>query len=364
MSNSRGKTGKRVTLKQVAEALGVSVMTVSNAYNRPDQLSTRLREKVLETAGQLGYTGPDPLARGFRLGRTGTVGVIYDTPLSYALDDAAAAAFLRGVAAEVERENVGLLLIPGFPNEVHDPSSLSSAMVDGFIVYSVAEADPLVAMVMARALPVVIVDQPILEGVPLVGVDDQAAAREAAQHLLDLGHERFGVVSFGLRRDGQQGFADLERQRSSLYPVSRARLEGYAEALEAAGVPWAGVPVYECQGSSLELGREAGKAMFSLPERPTAILATSDRLALGVLEAARAKGLLVPEDASVVGFDDTPEGKMSEPTLTSVHQDHESKGRLAGQLLIASLRGDQPATPPPLPTQVVARVSSAKPKTI
>lgn len=351
--------GERATLKRVAAELGVSAMTVSNAYNHPNQLSPALREKVFEAARRLGYAGPDPTARGLRHGRTGAVGVIYDTPLSYAVGDAAAMAFLRGVSEAAEREKLGVLLLPGFPGEARDASAARNAMVDGFVVYSVSEDDPLVFAALERSLPVVVVDQPQVEGVSFVSVDDKLAAKVAAEHLLGLGHRRFGVVSFGLRRDGRGGLADIERQQSALYPVSRARLEGYAAALAGAGISWADVPVFECQGSSQRLGWEAAWALLSLPERPTAILATSDRLAVGVLMAAAEGGISVPRDLSVVGFDDSLEAASSEPPLTSVGQDHAGKGRLAGQLLIAGLRGEQPESPEPLPTRLVVRGSSA-----
>lgn len=349
----------RATLKQVAEELGVSAMTVSNAYNRPEQLSAALRERVFEAAQRLGYAGPDPTARGLRRGRTSALGVLYDSPLSYAFDDAAAVAFLQGVSSVAEGEKLGLLLVPGSFGEERDAAAIGNAMVDGFVVYSVSEDDPPVRVALERGLPVVVVDQPRLEGVPFVGVDDAAAARSAAEHLLGLGHRRFGVVSFGLRRDGFKGFADLERQRSARYRVSRARLAGYAAALSEAGILWSDVPVFECPGSSRSLGREAARTLLSMPERPTAILATSDRLAIGVLEAAKKAGLSVPEELSVVGFDNTPEAAHSKPPLTTVAQDHFEKGRSAAQLLIAGLRGEKLENLAPLMTWLIVRGSSA-----
>lgn len=354
----------RVTLMRIAKELGVSRTTVSNAFNRPEQLSSALREQVFETAKRLGYAGPDPAARGLRRGSTSAVGIIYDSPLSYAFDDAAAVAFLQGVSSVAEEEKLGLLLVPGSFGETRNAAAIGNAIVDGFVIYSVSEDDSLVKAALERSAALVIVDQPYTENVPFVGIDDTSAAKEAAGHLLALGHRRFGVVCFGLRRDGVEGFADLERQKSALYQVSRARLEGYAEALSKVGISWSDVPVFECQGSSQTLGREAARALFSLPTHPTAILATSDRLAIGVLEAAKEIGLAVPEDASVVGFDDTPEAASSDPPLTTVAQDQLEKGRLAGQLLITRLRGDQLENPKPMKTWLVIRGSSAPVKDV
>jgi DNA-binding LacI/PurR family transcriptional regulator len=355
------RTG-RVTLKEIAEELGVTPMTVSNAYNRPGQLSAALRERVFDTARRLGYGGPDPTARGLRRGHTGAVGVIYDGRLSYAFRDAAAVSFLRGVSEATEEERLGLLLVPGSSAPERDAAVIGAAMVDGFVVYSVAEDDPLVRAAQQRGLPLVVVDQPHLTGAPFVGIDDEAAAREAAEHLVALGHRRLGVVSFGLAKDGWQGFIGLERQRSSPYRVSRARLAGYAAALTAAYVPWARVPVFECPGSARSLGREAAQALLSDRRRPTAVLATSDQLALGVLDAAAEAGLAVPGDLSVVGFDDVPESADAHPPLTTVGQDHGRKGRVAGRLLILGLRGEPTKSPEPLASRLVVRSSTAPPR--
>lgn len=354
---------RRATLTRVARELGVSPMTVSNAYNRPDQLSPALRERVFETARRLGYAGPDPVARSLRRRKTNVVGVLYSNPLSYAFDDPAQVLFLKGLAAVTEAAGMGLVLVPGSVGSSAEEraSAVMDAAVDGFVVYSIAEDDPLVEAALRRRLPTVIVDQPLQEGVPFVGIDDESAAREVAEHLLELGHERFGVVAFGIADDGPfSGFAGSRRQGSATLRVSRARLTGYAAALEAAGLSWEEVPVYECPGSSQALGYEAAAALFSLEPRPTAILCLSDRLALGVIEAAQERGLSVPDDLSVAGFDDVPEAKTSTPPLTTVHQDHAEKGLLAGRHLVARLRGDESPGPDLLPARLVVRDSTGR----
>jgi len=332
----------RVTLKQLAADLGVSPMTVSNAFNRPDQLSAALRERVLARARQLGYPGPDPLARGLRRGRAGAIGVISDTGLAYAFEDPAAAAVLGGVCAAVGAEGLGLLLIPA-----GGAAALSAAVVDGVVVYSVAQEDPVLALALARGLPAAVVDQPTGTELPTVGIDDRAAARAVAAHLTALGHRRVAVVSFGLAPGGRTGLADLERRDEAAYAVSRARLAGYADALAEAGVDWADVPVYETAASARAEGRAAAERL--LAGAPTAILAASDALALGVLDA-------VPPGVSVAGFDDIPQAAAA--GLTTVRQDHGAKGRLAGELLLRALAGERPASPPPLAHELVVRATT------
>jgi DNA-binding LacI/PurR family transcriptional regulator len=345
---------------QVAREAGVSPMTVSNAYNHPDQLSAELRRRILETARRLGYAGPDPLARGLRRGGTGAVGVIYDSPLSYAFDDAASVLFLRGVSRVGEGSRLGLLLVPGSPPAQRDAGPIAGALVDGFIVYSVAEGDAVLEAALERRLPTVIVDQPRIDGVPFVGIDDQGAARAIADHLLDLGHRRLAVVSFSLSPGGHVGPADAARQEATAYRVSRERLQGYAAAAEARGIESSQVPVYECLGSGRELGAQAAGALLQLEPRPTAIIATSDELALGAMEAAQRKGLSVPEDISIVGFDDVPAAAHATPSLTTVRQDHFEKGSAAARLLTEQLRGAE-AVDAYLESRLVIRASTGAP---
>jgi DNA-binding LacI/PurR family transcriptional regulator len=336
-------------------------MTVSNAFNRPDQLSPGVREHVLDAARRLGYPGPDPVARGLRSGRAGAIGVIYDTRLSYALRDPAAAAFLGGICERAESDRLGLLLVPGTVPAQRDADPVRAAMVDGFIIYSVADDDPLLAAVLGRGLPAVVVDQPRVPGLPFVGVDDRAAAAAAATHALALGHRRLAVLTFALAPDGRSGSADSARQASAAYAVTRARLAGYAEAVAAAGLRWADVPVQECPGSSRALGRAGADALLASSPPPTALLATSDELAIGALAAARARRLDVPGGLSVIGFDDTPAAADAHPALTTIHQDHEDKGRRACGQLLARLHGTRASDNPLQAHRLVVRATTAPP---
>jgi DNA-binding LacI/PurR family transcriptional regulator len=186
----------RVTLTRIARELGISAMTVSNAYNHPDRLSEALRERIFETAERLGYQGPDPVGRSLRRQRTDVVGVLYSNPLSYAFDDPAAVSFLGGLSSVTEEADLGLLLVPAAgvgESKARDPRAAAQAAVDGFVIYSMSDQEPLLAAALHRRLPAVVVDQPDMEGVPFVGIDDEGAARKAAEHLIDLGHERFAM---------------------------------------------------------------------------------------------------------------------------------------------------------------------------
>ncbi len=349
-----------MTVKEVAAELGISASTVSNAYNRPDQLSAELRARVFEAARRLGYAGPDPFGRGLRQRRANAVGVLFRDKLSYAFADPAAVMFLEGVSEAVEEAGLGMLLLPGGSLGSRDAEAVRAAAVDGVIIHSMPADDPLVGAAVERRLPAVIVDQPPVEGIPSVNVDDEWAARTATEHLLRLGHRRLGVVSFRLALEARSGMVDPDRRGDATLRPSGARLRGVTSAASAAGISRDDVPVYECVVSSPEEGRAAAGALLSREPRPTAILALSDQLAFGVVEAATQVGLSVPEDLSVVGFDDVPEAARFTPPLTTLRQPHVEKGLQAGRKLVAQLRGEDPDGQDELllPTRLVVRGST------
>jgi len=359
------RSARRPTARDVAALLGVSVKTVSNAYSRPDQLSAGLRERILATAARLGYPGPDPVAAGLRRGRVGAIGVAYANRLSYAFDDPVARELLAGMTGVAESAGAGLLLLPGSVDEQQRIGAVNSAVVDGLLAASLADDDPLLATAIARRLPLVVVDQPrpdrLGPGIPWVGVDDRSAAGRAAGHLLELGHRRLGVVSFGLRRNPHRGAADLAEQQAATYAVSRDRLAGYRDAAERHGLDWTGVPVFQGTDSTPADGEAGAAAVLAGTPRPTALLCLSDRLAEGALRVAARLGLRVPDDLSVVGFDDAaPTGAGL--GLTTVRQPHRGKGEHAARALLSLIAGSEPAgRPRMLPTELVVRGSTAPP---
>jgi DNA-binding LacI/PurR family transcriptional regulator len=169
------------------------------------------------------------------------------------------------------------------------------------------------------------------------------------------------VISFALKHDGTEGPADQARQQGSTYGVTRARLAGYRRALTDAGLSWEQTPVYECPGSTPQLGHRAARHLLARTPRPTALLATSDALAIGALSAARELGLHTPAELSIAGFDDTAEAQTSDPPLTTVRQPHRAKGRRAGELILRLLDDDTPPPPTRLPAQLIIRASTAPP---
>jgi DNA-binding LacI/PurR family transcriptional regulator len=357
----------RLTLRQVAAEVGVSAKTVSNAFTRPDQLSPATRKRVLAAAARLGYPGPDPLAAGLRRGRVGALGFAYDEPLSYAFDDPVAVTVLAGISTVAEQAGSGLLLVPGSAPAERNTAAIASAVIDGLVVFSLADDDPLLAAVLARQLPFVVIDQPdpsslrgpSAGGSPSwIGVDDRAAAAGAAEHLA-LGHRRLGVVSFGLARYRVRGMADEAAQQGATYAVTRRRLAGYRDAVIRAGTDWSTVAVAGGATSAVKEGAAMAAALLARTPRPTGLLCLSDRLAEGALQSARRLGLRVPDDLSIIGFDDAPGADALQ--LSTVRQPHRRKGELAARTLLDLLAQRRSEPVHLLPTELIVRATTGPP---
>lgn len=342
----QGERTKRATLQTVADEVGVSRTTVSNAYSRPDQLNRDLRERILETARRLGYAGPDAAARSLRRGRAGAIGMLFTETLSYAFADPYSVGFLRGVAEVAESHGSGLLLIPLRPGDDDSEATVRDALVDGFCLYCVPFGHRARQVIEARGLPFVTTDDPGDPAVPYVGIDERASARLAAEHLVRLGHRRFGVVIDVAKEQLVEGYADLHQ-----------RLGGYREVLEEAGVDWSRVPVVAAGRNDRASASRAAAHLLDIAEQPTAVLAVSDVLALGVLDAVEQRGLAAGRDISVVGFDDVPEAARAR--LTTVHQPMGERGRIVGRMLLeppAAGGGEAPHIV--LPTELVVRATT------
>jgi DNA-binding LacI/PurR family transcriptional regulator len=347
-----------VTLQTIADRLGVSRMTVSNAFSRPDQLSTELRQRILLTAEELGYVGPDPAARALARGTTGAVGVLLTDSLRFAFTDEVATGFLGAVVEELAPTGLALTLLTA--DGGRDVVPARDVAIDGALIYSCRLESPSREWLLRRHLPLVFVDQDPVPGIPSVNVDDRAGARAAAQHLVDLGHRRVGIVNLAI--DGPRGLV-YDPLASSFGHPQRQRVLGWLDALSAAGITPTTVQI---EHDSEDDAEDVARLLLALEDPPTAVLCFSDVLALGVLRAAEARGIPVPGELSVVGFDDSPVARRVRPNLTTVRQDIVAKGRLAASSLTAAIDHARAGTKPRvrhhvLPTELVVRQSTAPP---
>jgi DNA-binding LacI/PurR family transcriptional regulator len=347
----------RPTLQTVADAVGVSRSTVSNAYSRPDQLSPELRRRILDAAQSVGYSGPDPTARSLRRGRAGAVGVLFTSSLPYAFTDPYAVEFLRGLAESVHSGETGLLLVPQSQDDERSAvSAVENAAVDGFCVFCLPDWHPSWTAIEARGLPVVSAQRRPADspGTLFVGIDEAEATRAAGRHLAQVGHRRVAIIGDHLLA-GPTRPVTLRTPDDVAYYGSRERLRGYYDTLREAGIDWAGVTTISTDLNSKEAGTEAAAMLLDRADPPTAVVAFSDILALGVLAALTARGLRPGHDVSVIGFDDIPEAATA--ALTTIRQPAVDRGRLSGQLLL-----DPPTEPSGrqivLPTELVVRDST------
>jgi DNA-binding LacI/PurR family transcriptional regulator len=331
----------KVTLMTVARAVGVSPTTVSNAYNRPHKLTPALRERILGAARDLGYPGPNPAARSLRRGRAGSIGLLFGEALTYAFQDPGAVEFLRGLAEGTARHNTVLQLIAALDADRREGASLlANAIVDGLVVWTLPDRHPLLRLARERNIPLVTHGSPRLDGVPFVGIDDRAAARAAAEHLLQLGHRSLAVVSFPFGPSRRARHRDPAKIGRPGYRVTRERLAGYQAAANAATPQPAALDIYEVAVNSRDQGHRAALVLLQATPRPTAVLAMSDELAIGVLAAARELDRRVPHDVSVLGWDDSSSACASDPALTTVSQSLHDQGRTCARLLISATRGE------------------------
>jgi DNA-binding LacI/PurR family transcriptional regulator len=327
----------------LADELKVSRTTVSNAFNRPDQLSADLRERVLTTAKRLGYAGPDPVARSLRTRKAGAVGLVMPEPLTFFFSDPAALDFVAGVAQSCEEMGQGLLLVAVGPSRSLEDGTVAvlGAGVDGFVVYSVREDDPYLQVVLQRRVPVVVVDQPKgLSGVSRVGIDDRAAMRGLADYVLGLGHREIGLLTMRLGPDRRQDLVDADQLKSLTFDVQRERIFGVWDAMTAAGIDPDALTVVESYEHLPTSGGAAAKVALEANPRITALMCTADVLALSAMDYLRAHGIYVPGQMSVSGFDGIPDAISR--GLTTVAQPSLQKGRRAGELLLKPPRSGLP----------------------
>ncbi|GAA3270582.1 LacI family DNA-binding transcriptional regulator [Dactylosporangium vinaceum] len=351
----------RVTLQTIADRVGVSRMTVSNAFSRPDQLSPTLRDRILAVADELGYVGPDPAARALARGTTGAVGILLTDSLSQAFSDEVATTFLGAIADELAPTGLGLTLLT--TNQAGSVIPARDVAMDGALVYSCDPENTGVEWLLRRKIPLVFIDQNPADGVPAVNVADRAGARAAAQHLVDLGHRRVGIVTSGIR--GRHGLIAPEDTGDVIDGfVADQRLTGWLDALTPAGI----TPVIARQPhGDPDSGYRAASELLKAGDPPTAIVCFSDALAQGVMEAAVDAGLTVPEDLSVVGFDDSPAAARMRPPLTTVRQDILAKGHAAAAALTRAIEATRTGEPQAaehlcLPADLIVRASTAAPR--
>ncbi|KGN34748.1 LacI family transcription regulator [Knoellia sinensis KCTC 19936] len=331
---------RKVTLRDVADRAAVSISTASLVFSGKGPVAPETAARVRDAAGELGYAGPDPLAASLRQGKARSVAVIVEDRLIHAFRDPFALAVLDGVAQELDAMGTSMLLVADHGDGRR--GALESHAVDAAIFPLCGRSDsPLTDHLVARGLPIVGTGAPSHDSVVHVVVDERGASAQATRHLVDLGHTRLAHVAMPLTAEAQNSGTtrrvEISALDSAAYADARERAHGFLE------VAASGSPLVEAHRADVTEGEKAGLLLLDAPpeQRPTGIVAQSDLLAAGVIRAAEALGLRVPEDLSVTGFDavDLP---WLDRELTTIVQPGEAKGRLLGDLTRRILSGEQP----------------------
>jgi LacI family transcriptional regulator len=344
-----GARQDRVTIRQVAEAAGVSIATVSRVVNGHADVSAGTRQAVELVLRERGYPAGSRRSRMNQpTGTTGTTGLIGVTmPF---VNPGYFAYILSGATEALYEQHLRAVLCPTRHSHERETSlldQLASGDADGAILVLPEESAGELEAIAAHGFPFVVVDPrtEVPDGIPVVRAAHSSGATQATRHLLSLGHRRIGVIG------GPEGWI-----------ATRERLRGYYGELASAGVlPDEALVRYS--NFRVDGGRAEAAALLDLPEPPTAIFAFNDSMAIGVMREAAARGLRVPDDCSVVGFDDTVEATAAVPSLTTVRQPLAELGRTAVSVLLRQLSnsGFEPLRIE-LETRLVARSSTAKPR--
>ncbi|CAN7533938.1 substrate-binding domain-containing protein [Mesorhizobium amorphae] len=321
-----------VRLADIAKAAGVSHGTASNVFSRPEIVREEVRERVKAMAEAMGYAGPDPKGRLLRAGKVNAIGVATTEPLSYFFDDPFARVMMAGISEACDATGAGIALVSA-GNDEKLAWNIQSALVDGFILFCIEGGPRLVELTRERKLPFVALELGVEDDtISTIRIDNAAGARMAARHLAELGHRRFAVLTLPFV-DGSSGLVTPVRFGTAIYTATRNRLAGYFDELSRFGVDTAKVPVYET-GNDAATTRAGLETIFAMGEPPTAILAMSDRMAMVAIEWLAERGMKVPGDVSIIGFDGVPDGALCDPPLTTIAQPIIEIGRRAARMIL------------------------------
>lgn len=319
-------------MKSIAADLGITHVSVSNAYNNPAKVSARLRQKILDHAKAVNYYGPSAAARSLRTGVCGAIGVIFNDQLSYAFTDPHDIAFLRGVASVCEEEGTNIVLIP-LKNSDLDKFESLDAIVDGYILNAPYKSNATIQRALSKGLPTVVVDfdEPMYTSIL---TNDAKVMGEITEHILSLGHKQIGIITFPMKEGSHEIFTLNDDMDTDNYVVKQ-RMYGCTQAIGRTRIQFSNVLVCETTNSE-DGGAEAARHLLERQPDITALICFSDQLAYGAMSECKRLRLDVPLRISVTGFDDIQPISMhsSLPALTTARQNAYEKGRKAAQALL------------------------------
>ena len=330
------------TIEDVAREAGVSTATVSRAINQPDTVREVLRARVRAAVARLGYV-PHAGARALKLQRSGTIGAVFPT-----VDNAIFAKAIDALQRRLAQAGYQLLIATSDYDpqvEAQQAMHLLTRGADALVLCGISQPPPLLRRLAARQVPVVhVMSWPAPAGLVCVGFDSARAMKQATRYLLDLGHRRIAMLA-GITRDNDR---------------AAARVRGVREALAEAGLDLPAKRLVE-RRYGLAAAREGLRQLLETNPAPTAVVCGNDVLAFGALLEAQRLGLAVPQELSIVGFDDLELASHVQPALTTVHVPAEAMWCCAADRVIAALRGQEFQRATEIDVGLVVRGSSGPP---
>lgn len=330
----------KVTIFDVAEASGVSYGTVSRVINNDPHVRAATRARVMDAIQRLGYV-INRQAQSLARGKTRVVGVLVPE-----LGNGYIGEIIRGIDGELDQAGYDLMLFTTHrraAKEANYVASLVQGVVEGLLLVLPRNPADYLGVLSARKFPHVLIDHQGVDTLsPAVGATNWQGGFVATEYLISLGHQRIGFIT---------GSMDLG--------CAQDRLEGYKAALRAHHLPI--LPELICEGDfSQNSGLAAANALLDLPEPPSSIFASNDVMAMGAMDAIRHRGLRIPDEVSILGFDNIPQSAVLFPPLTTVQQPLEQMGRVATQILLDTLKEPAERTSRiELPTELIVRSSTA-----
>ena len=340
-----GARPRRLTMSDIAARTGLSTATVSRAMNGKPWVAEETRARVLATLAEAGYA-PSGLAASLRTGRTRLIGLMIGEPR-----DPTALAAMQGALEAAAPAQYGVVVYMTHHEREHEriySEVLARGWVDGALLLWPTQADaPLIRRIHEGGMPLVLIEPDAkVPHVPAVYADAYHGGYLSAEYLLELGHRRIGILA----------------EPPSMWSLDLSYLDGVRAAMAAAGVP-ADVELTLLRGGSYEQGYETALRWLRWPDPPTAICCCADMAAMGAIAAARELGLNVPDDLSVVGYDDTQMALWMKPALTTLRDRRRGEAQAACALLLSLIDGAPPPAQPVLVrTDLAVRQSTALPK--
>jgi len=337
----------RVTIKDIAERAGVSKTTVSFAFNDASKISKDTHDRIMAIAQELGYI-PDPVARILTTKRIGTIGFLLPQAIHEALKNPYLFEILQGVGSMCHERDFSLTIVPPAKGCIAD--AVRKAAVDAFITLGVGPDTSILELLQRRRMPFVTIDGENSPDASNIGINNEEAAYKLMKYVLSLGHRKIAVIQV------KAATLNLPEERFSLVLDSRVR--GFDKALSEFNLSMYknDVILYSAE-SSIEGGIEVAQKLLDSEEKPTAVVCMADIIALGIYSVCRERGLQIPSDLSVVGFDDIPQARLMTPSLTTVRQPGYEKGLEAAKLIADQFDG-KPIRHVLLETELIIRESA------